>query len=235
MKLQTILLRSTRLLLLVALLPGLAWGQQATLGPTLTQIVSSGDGVARRCAEPEYATGLGVRFALPVLTRRMTLQVAGRGYWINRSSECVEGFPPPDGTFVEKDRVNLLSRSFITTDVRLAAQLGESPLSIAVGGGNAWHASHNLPYLVFAAGLSIVDRPDLHLGLQGEYQQLRVTSDLFRRTFQNFSLVAEEPLGRVHDWSHAFSFGIALDIPLGMYQKPATQQAHLGSLSDPSH
>jgi hypothetical protein len=203
--------------------PALAWGQQATLGPALTQIVSSGDGVARRCAQPEYATGLGVRFALPVLTRRMTLQVAGRGYWINRSSECDEGFPPPDGTYVEKDRINLLSRSFITTDVRLATQLGESPVSIAVGGGNAWHASHNLPYYMFAAGLWIVDRPDLHLGVEGEYQRLRVTSDLFRRTYQNFSLVAEEPLGRAHEWSHAFSIGITLDIPLGMYQKPAAQ------------
>jgi hypothetical protein len=71
-----------------------------------------------------------------------------------------------------------------------------------------------LPYLVFAAGVSVVDRPDVHLGLAGEYQWLRVSSDQFRRTYQDFELVAEEPLGRVHEWSHALVIGIALGIPL---------------------
>jgi hypothetical protein len=209
-----ILLRSTRILLPAALLPALAWGQQATLGPTLTQIVSSGPGVARDCLQPEYGTGLGARLSVPVLTRWTTLQVAGRGYFLNRGSECVDGFPPPDGTYVEKDRVNLLSRSFITTDVRLATQFGEAPVSFALGGGNAWHEGHDLPYLVLVAGLSILDRPDVRLGLEGEYQWLRVTSDQVRRTYRDFALVAEEPLGRVHEWSHAFTIGITLGIPL---------------------
>jgi hypothetical protein len=214
MMLKTVLLRSTLILLLVALLPGLGWGQQASLGPTLTQIISSGDGVARVCVQPEYGTGLGARLAIPVLTKRTTLQVAARGYWLNRGSECVDGFPPPDGTYVQEDRVNLLSRSFVTTDVRLATRLGQTPVNIAVGGGNAWHEGHDLPYLVFAAGFSILDRPDVHLSVEGEYQRLRVSSDLFRRTYQNFELVAEEPLGRVHEWSHALIIGINLDIPL---------------------
>ena len=202
------------ILLLAALLPAVARGQQATLGPTVTQIVSSGDGVARSCLEPEYATGLGVRFAMPVLRRGMTLQVAARGYWINRGSQCVDGFPPPDGIYLEEDRVNLLSRSFITTDVRLATALFETPVSLAVGGGNAWHDGYDLPYLVFAAGVSILDRPGYRLGLEGEYQWLRVSSEQVRRTYQDFQLVSEEPLGRVRQWSHAFIIGINLAIPL---------------------
>lgn len=212
--LKTILLRSILILFPAALLPALAWGQQVTLGLTLTQILSSGTGVARNCLQPEYGTGLGGRLSVPVLTRRTTLQVAGGGYWLDRGSECVDGFPPPDGTYVQEDRVNLLSRSFITTDVRLATRLGEAPVSVALGGGNAWHAGHDLPYLVFAAGFSILDRPDVHLGLEGEYQWLRVTSDQVRRTYLNFELVAEEPLGRVHQWSHALAIGVNLEVPL---------------------
>jgi hypothetical protein len=214
MTVKTILLRSTQILLQAALLPALAWGQQSTLGLTLAQIISSGKGVARDCLEPEYRTALGARLSVPVLSKWTTLQVAGRGYWLDRGSECVDGFPPPDGTYVEEDRVNLLSRSFITTDERLAARLGEIPVNLAVGGGNAWHEGHDLPYLVLAAGISILDRPDVGLGLEGEYQWLRVTSDQFRRTYQDFDLVAEEPLGRVHEWSHAFIIGITLSVPL---------------------
>jgi hypothetical protein len=96
----------------------------------------------------------------------------------------------------------------------LAARLDEAPVTFAVGGGNAWHEGHDLPYLVLAAGISILDRPDVRLGLESEYQWLRVTSDQFRRTYQDFELVAEEPLGRVHEWSHAFIIGITLGIPL---------------------
>ena len=202
------------ILLLGALLPAVAWGQQATLGATLTQIVSSGEGVARSCLQPEYGTGLGVRFEMPVLRRWVALQAAARGYGVNRGSTCIDGFPPPDGVYLEEDRINLLSRSFITTDVRLAAAMGETPVSVAVGGGNAWHDGYDLPYLVFAAGVSILDRPGYRLGLEGEYQWLRVSSEQVWRTYQDFQLVAEEPLGRVRQWSHAFILGLNLAIPL---------------------
>jgi hypothetical protein len=214
MMLNTVLLRSTLILLPAALVPALAWGQRTTVGPTLTRIISSGEGVGRSCLESAYSTGLGVRLVTPVLTKRTTLQVAARGYWLAQGSTCVDGFPPPDGTYVEEDRVNLLSRSFVTTDVRLARWLGETPMSIAVGGGNAWHEGYNLPYLVFAAALSLLDRPNVQLGLEGEYQWLRVSGDQYRRTYENFQLISEEPLGRVRRWSHAVIFGVHLGIPL---------------------
>jgi hypothetical protein len=198
-----VLLRSTPLLLSAALLPDIVWGQQRAVGPTLTKIVSSGEGVARTCLQSGYSYGLGARLAMPVLTKRITLQVAGRGYWLARGSTCVDGFPPPDGTFVEEDRVNLQSRPFVTTDVRLGVRLGETPLSVAVGGGNAWHEGYDLPYLVFAAALPVLDRQNIQLDLQGEYQWLRVSGDRFRRTYQDFELIAEEPLGLARTWSHA--------------------------------
>jgi hypothetical protein len=213
--LHKVLLRSSQTLLAAALLPGLAYAQRPTLGATLTQIVSSGPGVARSCLQPEYGTGLGARLSVPVLARWITVQVGARGHWLDRGSECVDGFPPPAGTYIEDDRVNLLSRSFITTDVRLAARLDEdSVVQLAVGGGNAWHEGHDLPYLVFAGELNVLNRPTVRLGLAAEYQYLRVTSDRFRRTYTDFELVSEEFLGRVHEWSHGFGIGVTLDFPL---------------------
>lgn len=211
---KNVVLRATRLVLPATLAPALAWGQQPTVGPTLTRIISSGDGVARTCLQSGYSSGLGVRFVTPVLAKRITLQVAGRGYWLAQGSTCVNGFPPPDGTYVEEDRVNLLSRPFVTTDVRLAIRLGDPPLSVAVGAGNAWHEGHDLPYLVGAAALPLLDRPNVQLGLEGEYEWLRVSADRYRRTYQNFQLMAEESLGRVHTWSHAVIMSVYLNIPL---------------------
>lgn len=216
MMIHRMLLRSIRILLPAALLPALA-AAQATLGATLTQVVKSGEGVARSCSQGEYGTALGARLSVPVLSRQTSVQVAGRGYWVNRGAECdhLAAIPPPDGTYVDEDRINLLSRSFITTDVRLATWLGETPtVSLAAGVGNAWHEGHDLPYLVLAAGLALLDQPEVRLELGGEYQWLRVTSDRFRRTILQGELVAEEPLGRHHEWSHALVFGLSADFVL---------------------
>jgi hypothetical protein len=148
---------------------------------------------------------------IPVFSRLTTLQVAGRGYWLSQGSECVDGFPPPDGTYVQVDRVNLQSRSFVTTDLRLAARLSEQiPLSFALGGGGAWHEGYDLPYIVLGTAFTAVDQPYLHLELGAEYQWLRVTGDQFRRTYQDFQLVSEEFLGQVHSWSHAVLIGVYL-------------------------
>jgi hypothetical protein len=208
-------MRWIALALVAALVPGLAWGQEPTLGPTITGIVGSGEGVARTCLESNYPIGTGLTLAIPVFSRLTTVQVAGRGYWLSQGSDCVDGFPPPDGTYVQEDRINLLSRSFVTTDVRLAVRPGEQiPMSLALGGGAAWHEGYDLPYVVLGTGFTAVDQPYLRLQLGVEYQWLRVTGDRFRRTFQNFQLVSEESLGRVHRWSHAVVFGVYLGFVL---------------------
>jgi hypothetical protein len=203
------------LALVAALVPGLAWGQKPTLGPTITGIVGSGEGVARTCLEANYPIGTGLALAIPAFSRRTALQVAWRNYWLAQRSDCVDGFPPPDGTYVQEDRVNLLSHSFVTTDVRLAVRPGEQiPMSLALGGGAAWHEGYDLPYVALGADFTAVDQPYLRLQLGVEYQWLRVTGDRFRRTFQNSQLVLEESLGRVHRWSHAVVFGVYLGFVL---------------------
>jgi hypothetical protein len=199
-------------LLLALSSPGLAWGQQIMAGPSVTQIVGSGTGVARTCVQQSHSTGVGARLELPVFRKRAAVQLTGRGYWLHWKPNCVDGFPPPDGTYVQDDRINLLSRSFTTTDVRLAT--GTGPVSVAVGAGAAWHVGHDLPYLVFATGITILNRPDVQLDINGEFQYLRVTSDRFRRTYQNFELVSQEFLGTFHTGSHALLIGMQLSLPL---------------------
>ena len=214
MMLRNVLWQSSRVLLPTALMPALLWGQQRAIGPTLTRILSSGEGVERSCLQSGYSYGVGVRFVTPVLTRLTTLQVTGRGYWLEQGSTCVDGFPPPDGIYIQDDRINLQSRSFVTTDVRMGVRLGETPVGLAVGGGNAWHEGYDLPYFVLAADVQVLDRPGVRLGVGGEFQRLRVSADRFRRTYQDFQLIAEEPLGRVRTWSNAAIIGAYLAFPL---------------------
>ena len=212
---DNLLLRGVRIVLSVAAaVPALAEGQQRTLGPTLAWIISGGDGVARSCLQTGYSTGLGVRFVTPFLTRVTTVEVAGRGFGIPQASTCVDGFPPPNGTYVEEDRVNLLSRPFVTSDVRLGLRLGKTPTVVAFGVGNAWHEGYDFPYVLFAGRLPLLNRPGVQFGIEVEYQWLRVSGDRYRRTYQNGQLVTEEPLGRSRRWSHAASIGLHLGIPL---------------------
>jgi hypothetical protein len=96
---------------------------------------------------------------------------------------------------------------FATTDVRL--QL--SPvrhLSLAVGGGTAWHEGTDLPYVVGAAGMQLPAIGPLRLGVAMEAYYLRVSTDRVRITYQNYVPVMVKPLGRTHQWSPAFTVAV---------------------------
>jgi hypothetical protein len=202
--------RVLQLLLPAALVPGLLWGQRPMLGASLTALVDGGEGVeGPSCFQKDYRLGLGAQLAVPAFTDWAAVQVNVRSYGLSLGDVCVDGFPPVDGTYIQDDRIDLVAQSSVTTDVRLAARLGESPISVALGVGNAWHEGPNLPYGVFGAAIALVSRPTYGISVGGELQVLRVTSDRFRRTYQDFSLVSEESLGRVHQWSHALVLGVS--------------------------
>jgi len=139
-----------------------------------------------------------------------------RAFVFPRPSTCVDGFPPPDGTFVTDDRVNLLGARILTTDLRFRGRTGTRPgaLIVTIGGGVAWHPGHDLPHVVDGAGLSLVDRACLNVTLEGEYQSLRVTSDRFQRTYQNSQLIAEQSLGQIHRWTSASAIEMRLALSL---------------------
>jgi hypothetical protein len=194
----------------VVLLALQGWG----LGPTLSTVVEAGEGVERTCLQTGYSTGVGLRLSGPVFHNKpMLLQVTGRGHWLQQASSCVDGFPPFQGTFTEDDRINLLTRPFVTTDVRLAWSFAQNVASLAVGAGNAWHEGHDLPYLVIATGVQGTNHAKVQFGVSAEFQLLRVTSDRFRRTYQNGQLVSEQSLGRVHTVSHALILGAHVHVP----------------------
>lgn len=207
-------MRWLRLLLVILVWPAVARAQRPLVSATLTGVASSGDWVARTCLEPNYPLGLGAQLSIPALTRSISVEVNARAYGIDFGSECVDGFPPVDGSYVQDDRVNLLSRSFVTTDIRIAAQPGRGPVTIALGGGNAWHEGHNLPYAVLETALALWSRSSYEIRLIGELHLLRATADRFRRTYQDFELVSSESLGQVHRWSHAVIIGVSAGAPL---------------------
>lgn len=198
---------------MIAQLLLLATLQQSSLGPTVTVANGIGEGVERSCLQRGYFSGVGLRFVTPVLTRA-TLQVQGRGYGIGKSASCVDGFPPPDGVYIEDDRVDILSRPFVTTDVRLAIGVAQNVMTLAAGAGKAWHDGYDLPYVVVAVAWRLVDKPGVRFGFGGEHQWLRASADRYRRTYQNFQRVDEVALGRVTNWSRALVLSVNLDFPL---------------------
>jgi hypothetical protein len=126
----------------------------------------------------------------------------------------VDGLPPPDGTYIQDDRVNLLTTAFGTTDLRFRVIVGSKlpSLTLAVGAGVAWHPGRDVPYAVGELGLPLVATARTRVALFGEYQVLRVTSDRHRRTYQGFRLILDESLGQVRQGSHVLMFGLNIAI-----------------------
>jgi hypothetical protein len=187
--------------------------QQWSAGPTLTAVVAGGDGVSLRCGTP-YSTGVGVRVSTPAfLTHNVILQVSGRDHWMGGGACGELRALPIDGTYVEDDNSPLLGQRFVTTDARLVWVFVRDIASVSFGAGNAWRKGYDLPYLVFGASADVPNPSRIRVGLSLEDQVLRVTSDRFRRTWQNHQLVSQESLGRVYSRSHALIVGFHIDVP----------------------
>jgi len=202
-------------LLLAVGLPA-ASAQSSSIAIALNHIVASGQGISRTCLEPGYRTALGVRYAHLAFSSLTSIELTARGYLFSASATCVDGFPPPDGTYDQVDRHNLLAESFASTDLRFRGRLTPSPsaVSLAIGIGNTWRSHENLPYVLAEVHVPIVAHGEVHVSAEGELQLVRVVIDKYRRTYQNFQLVASEFLGRTHDGSHMISLALLVEVPL---------------------
>ena len=198
----------------IFLSPPATAAQRPSLGLTIQHVFDAGPGVERSCLERGHTTGLGGRLSIGLLARFLSLDFTTRAYVLESAATCIDGFPPSDGTYVEDDRVALLAASFVTTDLRLRGSLGpqgQAP-GLALGVGNAWHSSHDLPYMLAGVSVPIATGHKTRVVIEAEYLMLRVTSDRYRRTWQNAQLVAVESLGRIHHWSRALTFGAGVEV-----------------------
>lgn len=208
---------SARLFLLMLIPTSLA-SAQSTLGPSLNLMVNGGPGVGGGCTQQIHVAAIGMHLTKPIVRRVVSLQFVGRGYWLPLSSSCIEvGVlrpPQPDGSFIVEQRVDLQSRSFTTTDIRLGINLPDYIATLSAGGGTTWRAGYNAPYFVAAIGLPLIDGVGNRFGFLAEYQWLRLTSDRARLTWLNQQLVVDEPLGKAHHWSHAVTIGVRVGMRL---------------------
>jgi hypothetical protein len=204
-----------------AILAAFTFSQARAQSPSvafgLNHVVSSGEGISRSCLEPGYSTGLDARYVQPALTKLTSIELTARAYVFAASSTCVDGFPPPDGTYVQADRLSLLAGSFVATDLRFRLRLSHSPRAsaLAFGIGNTWRSSDNLPYVVAEAQVPFVARRRIRVSAEGELLVVQVAAHRYRRTYQNLQLVASESLGPSYDWRGAFSLGLVMEVPLG--------------------
>jgi len=210
------LLRCSAFGLLVLVMPTVAWAQRSTLGPSLTLMVGGGDGVVARGCQDHHIGALGLQFSRPIAGRLITLQLAGRGFWLSLPASCVEAPlpPPPDGTYIVDERVSLQALPFVATDARIGINAPNNAAMLTLGGGTAWREGHNAPYFVTGIGIPFVDGVTRRFALEVEYHWFRLTSDRFQRTFLNGQMTAELPLGNVHRWSHAVTIGMRFGVPI---------------------
>ena len=203
-------------LFLLGLPAGRAAGQTTAIGASVNQLLFPAEGVARSCLESAYSTGIGTRVMRGAVTRVTSLELTGRAYVIARGSTCIDGFPPPDGVYIQDDRTNLLAAPFASTDVRFRARLSTSQIapSIAAGLGYTWRAHHNPPYLLLDLQLPLAPFKGGRISVEGELLYIRIASDRFRRTYRGFQLVAEESLGRHYRWGGVLSLALVTQVKL---------------------
>jgi hypothetical protein len=187
--------------------------QQTALGPSFSLMVGAGEGVSGGgCGGAHYIGSTGLDGSRR-LGKVVSLQVAVRAFWLALGPECNEAPtaplpPPPDGTYIEGDGVQLQSSQFFTTDARLGIRAPHNLAMLTIGGGTVLRRGYEAPYFVGALSFPFADGSSRRFSWLVEYYLLRLTNDRFQRTYQNGFRVAEQPLGPIQRWSNAMTLGV---------------------------
>lgn len=190
-----------------------ASAQSAFVGVGPEVFIGGGEGVAGSCLERSTALGsvaVGGRGIAPLVS----VVVTARLHLREHPTGCVDGFPPQDGTYVDRERRNLLAHPFVASDLRVRLHAGGEATAphLSLAAGKAFRAGSDLPYAAVAVGVPLVIGP-VRLVLVGELAAVRVRIDLVERTWRNFTMVSAVPRGSVTRWSRARALALVLEAP----------------------
>lgn len=199
---------------LAALVSHSAAAQSAFGGLGVHYFTGGGRGIEGTCLEGSTNTGLAVRAGYDIVDRIVAVQGTARFHLWTAMRRCMDGFPPAEGTFIDLDRQNLLTRAFTATDVqvRLTFPVRYLAPAVAAGIGQAWRSGNDLPYFVLTAIL-IVPTPAVRFLLAAEWYRVRVGFERVQRTWQDFTLIEVVPLGTVHEWNSSAAVGFGVEFP----------------------
>lgn len=194
--------------------------QRAYFGAGLGFFGGRGEGIQSfGCTGLSSESGYAFWGGYNVVGRAVALQGTVRVHGEDRVGPSC-GIPAPiqpDGTFIFRERRNLLQHGFVGTDlrVRVAAPDWKIRPSIAVGAGQAWREGHNVPYGLMSAGVRFPVLLGFRAGVEGTFYQARVRFDDVQRTYQNTLLISEVALGSVREWRTVRSATVFLELPIG--------------------
>lgn len=194
--------------------------QRAYVGAGFGSFGGRGEGIQSfGCTGLSSESGYAIWGGYDVVGRAVALQGTVRVHREDRVGPSC-GIPAPiqpDGTFIFRERRNLLQYGFVGTDlrVRVAAPEWKVRPSIAVGAGQAWREGHNVPYGLMSAGVRFPVMFGFRAGVEGTFYQARVRFDDVQRTYENSFLISEVPLGSVREWRTVRSATVFLELPIG--------------------
>lgn len=168
------------------------------------------------CLGTSYRLGAGVHGGYALVGTVLAVQASARFHGASIGPYCVNGFPPPDGTYVVDDYRNLTADRFALTDlgIRATAAGGGAGGTVALAAGKAWRPGRDSPYVRASARVFLQVRSVRFL-LGAELYRLRLRFDRFERTWQNFEMVTNVPLGTFHEWNSAVIVTLGLEVPFG--------------------
>lgn len=173
-----------------------------------------GEGLTGSCLEGSAKAGAVVRGSYELSSGAGVEATAHVHTWEGRPS-CIDGFPPPDGTFLDRDRRNLLTNSFMATDVRARLRVGRFSAApvLSLGAGLALRSGTDLPYGVLGLGVPLPLGP-IRVVAHADVYLVRVRFDLVERTWRDFMLVSAVPRGTEYEWKPTGTGVLLIEVPL---------------------
>jgi hypothetical protein len=176
--------------------------------------LDGGEGITGSCLEGSSKGGAVARASYELSPHAGVEATAHVHRWKGRPS-CESLFPARDGTFLDRDRRNLLTNRFVAADVRARVRVGRVPAApvLSLGAGLAFRSDADLPYGVVGIGVPVPLGP-IRVVPQIDVYLVRVRFDLVERTWDDFMLVSAVPRGSEHVWKPTGAAALLIEVPI---------------------